>query len=171
MFQLDTWLDEDGGEEAATPIEMSEMHTMKRTLINTTAAIGLSSALVLAGLTSAHAAPSDAAYESPSGSLTAVAPSPDASITDSDEATRLAWWPIILGAIAVGGAVDAMGIRAAERVYYGGMTNAIYQEVKWSLRASVIGFLGPITGAIFMISFDPPKIRAIRVSRYIRAIG
>ena len=61
---------------------------------------------------------------------------------------------IIKGAIIVGGTVTGMGVAAAEALYYNGYPNSEYQKNKWAIRSGVLAILGPITGPIFMISFQ-----------------
>lgn len=61
----------------------------------------------------------------------------------------------IIGAvIAAGGAAYTMGQVAGERSYYAGLRNPEYQSIKWSVRGSVIGFLGVPLGGIFMLGFE-----------------
>lgn len=76
------------------------------------------------------------------------------AVDDPANGTEIAFLPIILGVIAVGGAYHAMGSVAAQKVYHAGLRNAEYQRIKWQIRAAIMVPLGSIGGPIFMVGFE-----------------
>lgn len=61
---------------------------------------------------------------------------------------------IIVGCMAIGGGLYAIGRAAGDRVYYSGYSNTQYQQNKWFIRAGVIASLGVVVGGIVMTGFE-----------------
>jgi len=61
---------------------------------------------------------------------------------------------IIAAAVAAGGTIYGIGQVAGERAYYAGLRNAEYQDVKWNVRAGVIGIVGLVPGGILLTGFE-----------------
>ncbi|KJQ55159.1 hypothetical protein [Microbacterium sp. SA39] len=67
---------------------------------------------------------------------------------------------IVTTAVAAGGATYAVGQAAGERAYHAGLRNSYYQQVKWQVRGTVVGFassiglVGTIAGALVMTGFE-----------------
>ncbi|ROR80781.1 hypothetical protein SAMN06295974_2054 [Plantibacter flavus] len=122
------------------------------------ARLGTASVITLA-LTTSMATPANAApLGARPATTTAIAHSAGAQSATGLDAeareTRIAWATILTAVIAAGGAADYMGSQAAQRMYYAGLRFAEYQEIKWSMRAMVIGAIGPIFGSVFLLAFE-----------------
>lgn len=116
--------------------------------------VGVAAALTVA-LTAAAAAPANAAARAKDvghrpAALSATVISPDETV----EPRVVPWATILATVVAAGGAADYMGRNAAERMYHAGLRLPEYEGMKWSLRASAIGLLGPIFGTVFMVAFE-----------------
>jgi hypothetical protein len=61
---------------------------------------------------------------------------------------------IIGGAMGIGAGLYTIGQVAGERAFHAGLRNRQYQSIKWSVRAGVNGFAGPIAGSILMAGFE-----------------
>jgi hypothetical protein len=73
---------------------------------------------------------------------------------DRETRAAVAVIPVITAVILAGGAAYAMGQKAAERLYYMGLRNPQWQRVKWQVRTTALGMLGPVGGPIFMTGFE-----------------
>lgn len=61
---------------------------------------------------------------------------------------------IIGAAIAVGGATYGAGQVAGERAYHAGLRKSKYSQIKWAVRAGVIGITSPLIGGILLTGFE-----------------
>jgi hypothetical protein len=61
---------------------------------------------------------------------------------------------IVAGCIGIAIGLNNLGRIAGERAYYAGLRNARYQQIKWAVRAGILGVFGIIGGALVATGFE-----------------
>jgi hypothetical protein len=90
----------------------------------------------------------------PTAELTSDNLRPETDAGEGEKQARVAVIPIITAVIVAGGAAYGMGEKAGARCYHAGLRNAGWQNVKWQARATAMGMIGPVGGAVFITGFE-----------------